>query len=812
MKTTQLLSTLVGVILTAFGFAGISSATDFAAPKSYPVGKSPSVIVIGDFNGDGWPDLAVGNAGSNDVSILLNNGDGTFKAAVNSPAGISPQNMVTGDFNADGKLDLVVSNSGDPGVFLLLGNGDGTFRVPAAITADQFPKSIAAADFNEDKKLDLLMDGALLLGNGDGTFQPRTEILGGDVTAVVIGDFNGDKHVDVLVGRREHSDTSNLTSLNLSLLAGNGDGTFQSATFIATVGSAQKNGSETVFSPYLDSGDFNGDGKLDVLLRYEMHVVPGCDTCDEYWRDQVAVFPGNGDGTFAPSVNVFSHFLFATTTGNISVGDFNADGKQDFVFSDLGAGHLELGHGDGSFLAPPPLWTALAQFVATADLNGDTLSDIAVTDLTNNAVIVFLNNCPTSGADLGLYLNQTPAATVVVGGGNFSYTATVLNEGPQDATGVALTEFLPSGLKLVSALPSQGACTGTTTITCALGAMTDVSAATVSFTVTPTAAGTLTDALHTVATTPDLNSTNDSASFTLTAEPPADLAVTQTASASSVVAGTQVTYTIMVKNNGPAQATNVLLNDGFTAGATIAALQTSQGSCAAPANGSMSCALGTLSASATATISFGATLSAAGMMTSAVGVSAAEPDLNTANNSASLDVTVTAPPDFSISPTTNSLVLQRGGSASDVLSFPVQGGFAGNIALTCAVTGPSPAPTCGILPASVTPGNTTTLTVSAANLTANFAPLHASGQLSAAIWPLWLPLSALGLVLATKSPKERRGLLLLCALIAVAGILPVACGGGSSSQSAPQTFTVTVTAAASPGGMHHTTLISVTVQ
>ena len=106
----------------------------------------------------------------------------------------------------------------------------------------------------------------------------------------------------------------------------------------------------------------------------------------------------------------------------------------------------------------------------------------------------------------------------------------MVNTGPQDATGVTLKETLPAGLTLVSASPSQGTCTGTTTITCDLGAMADPSSATVDFTVTPTAAGIFTDGLHVTATEPDLNSKNNSASMTITAVLPADLAVSGTAS------------------------------------------------------------------------------------------------------------------------------------------------------------------------------------------------------------------------------------------------------------------------------------------
>ena len=96
----------------------------FLPPVSYGVDSTPRFVAVGDFNGDGNQDLAVGNG--NDVSVLLGNGDGTFRPAVHYAAGIGPIFVAAGDFNGDGKLDLAVAISG--GVRVLLGNGDGTFQ------------------------------------------------------------------------------------------------------------------------------------------------------------------------------------------------------------------------------------------------------------------------------------------------------------------------------------------------------------------------------------------------------------------------------------------------------------------------------------------------------------------------------------------------------------------------------------------------------------------------------------------------------------------------------------------------------------
>ena len=109
----------------------------FATAVSYPVGNGPSSVITGDFNGDGKLDLAVANQNDHTVSILLGNGDGTFQIpAATYPGGVSGVldvgNLALGDFNGDGKLDLAVTNPGTDQISILLGSGDGTFQAPAS--------------------------------------------------------------------------------------------------------------------------------------------------------------------------------------------------------------------------------------------------------------------------------------------------------------------------------------------------------------------------------------------------------------------------------------------------------------------------------------------------------------------------------------------------------------------------------------------------------------------------------------------------------------------------------------------------------
>ena len=183
----------------------------FAPPVTYAVGMTAAGydrdgIVAGDFTGDGHLDLAVANSGSNTVSVLLGNGDGTFQPQVTYAVGQAPQAIVAGDFTGDGHLDLAVADSGSNTVSVLLGNGDGTFQPQVTYAVGTDPNGIVAGDFTGDGHLDLAVAGSgsntvsVLLGNGDGTFAPQvTYAVGTGPVGIVAGDFTGDGHLDLAV-------------------------------------------------------------------------------------------------------------------------------------------------------------------------------------------------------------------------------------------------------------------------------------------------------------------------------------------------------------------------------------------------------------------------------------------------------------------------------------------------------------------------------------------------------------------------------------------------------------------------------------
>jgi hypothetical protein len=365
------------------GFA-VQALGSFGKPKNYAVGSYPDSVAIGDFNGDGKRDLAVANSGSKNVSVLLGNGAGSFGKPRNFAAGAGQTSVAIGDFNGDGNPDLAVtnsgsSNSGSGNVSVLLGNGAGRFGTPRNFVVGRLPASVAIGDLNRDGNPDLAVANrgsssisvSVLLGNGDGTFgAARNFALNSGPTSVAIGDFNGDGNPDLALARRAYV---------VSVLLGNGDGTF---------------GAKTDFGVGLGPSsvaieDLNGDGNPDLAVAASgsYKQQPGT----------VSILLGNGAGNFGAATKFAAGFY----PYSIAVRDLNRDNKPDLAVSNAtvgsGFGHVSIliGNGAGSFAAPKHLQVGLQPLsVAIGNLNAGSYPDLAVANASSNNVAVLLNGGP----------------------------------------------------------------------------------------------------------------------------------------------------------------------------------------------------------------------------------------------------------------------------------------------------------------------------------------------------------------------------------------------------------------------------------
>lgn len=377
----------------------------FAAATHVNAGTGPYAIVASDFNHDGRIDLATANYGSNNVSVLLGNGNGTFAGAVNYVAGTNPKAVVAADLNGDGNMDVAVANQGGgygiSNVSILIGAANGTFAAPVNydIGASSYDvTSVSAGDFNGDNKVDLAfsLPGAtsrltMLRGNGDGTFAPVSVIMTADAQAVLAGDFNHDGLSDLAVASYHDSSTR---IGHLSILLARSGGSFVTPPEITGLG---------VVSSAV--ADFNGDGIPDVVF-----VGGGIQA------GFVEVMLGNGDGTFGSPIST----AVISGLSGIAVGDFNGDGKKDVAvtWTDIGtAGHIQilLGNGDGTFTLKTggnSSGGAWAGFLAVADFNGDGKADIVVVNQ-NNVAILLGTGSGSFGTPTGYAVGTNPLSAVI---------------------------------------------------------------------------------------------------------------------------------------------------------------------------------------------------------------------------------------------------------------------------------------------------------------------------------------------------------------------------------------------------------------
>lgn len=349
------------------GGGGIFSRTD------YMLEGKPSGLAIGDFDNDGNLDIAVASPETNDVTIFLGDGKGSFKEAERIPLGLRPASIAVGDFNGDGIPDMAITNYHSGEISMLIGNGDGTFRRGRSVYTRPYSYAIAAASLRSNGFVDLVVANAgtipspgntisVFFGNGKGEFTDAGSItVGRAPISLKVYDINKDGRADIIVANNRSDD--------ISIVLGDGDGTFQDAINIYT-GSLPN---------AVAIGDFDGSGLPSIAV-----ANAGSDSVGIVGR-----VGSKNDFVLSRTIQVGGR-----APGSLVVGNFTNNGLLDILTANTYSDNLSFlrGNGDGTFQDGEVF--AVGGFptsINTADFNGDGLPDAVVANYSSSSISVFIN-------------------------------------------------------------------------------------------------------------------------------------------------------------------------------------------------------------------------------------------------------------------------------------------------------------------------------------------------------------------------------------------------------------------------------------
>jgi VCBS repeat-containing protein len=377
-------STLVAaLLLSPTSFAGtlapsaalVPPPVSFTGPTSLVAGAFPNSVAVRDFNGDAYPDLAVANQFSGNVSVLLGSASGTFSGPNDIDVGGFPNSVAVGDFNGDARPDLAIADTFSGTISVLFGNASGGFspQTDPPYPAGSSPASIAVGDFNADQHPDLAVadqltgDILVLRGRNDGTFTSPADRVAtvAEPGSVAVANLNSDADPDLVVA--EHVTLTSNPSRVLVLLGSTG-ATFTTPAKVAA-------GLDPVS---IAVGDFDGDTDADLAVADQS---PG----------EILVLLGGGNGSFTGPTTLTAD----SGLSGIAVGDFNRDGDPDLAAANVNSGEVSVfvGGAGGSFTGPTNFSAGdFPNSVAVGDFNHDVRPDLVFTNAGANSVSVLFNN------------------------------------------------------------------------------------------------------------------------------------------------------------------------------------------------------------------------------------------------------------------------------------------------------------------------------------------------------------------------------------------------------------------------------------
>lgn len=528
--------------------------------------NTASPVIIGDvvlhagaadFNGDSALDLVVATDGIF-LKIEYGNGRGGFTPGPELFHDGAVRLIAAGDFNSDDDPDIAAVDH-DGGIGVYLGDGFGEFSSPIGSALDPFTTSMTIGDFDRDGNLDVAVTNAstvlVLIGRGDGTFDNAVPYEAGSPESVVAGDFNRDGIIDLAAG--------DAGSNSVSILIGNGDGTFADPAKVPAGSSSSQ----------LRVGDFDNDGVDDLAV-----ALPALGS------GTIAILSGSGDGSFAPPVLTEvggSPSLFTSA-------DFNGDGNADlaFVYEDTLA--IFPGGGDGTFGESDPSTMPIngLNFILAADFNQDGKPDLMASASSVQGFGVALAGCP------DVIVTKSHSGDFTQGQSGAAYTLLVENTGDGQATGVTVTDTLPSGLTATGISGAGWTCT-LATVSCTMAAPLPkggvAEAIIVTVDVSPSAAANVVNtatvsALH----EPDTTDNTDEDPTVIVQMP--DLTITKSHEGSFAHSQSGRTYAIVVTNSGGAATSGtVTITDVLPAGLVATGISGAGWSCS---SGTLSCTRG----------------------------------------------------------------------------------------------------------------------------------------------------------------------------------------------------------------------------